>query len=178
LFIYGYKGYPSQGIKIKELMEKLGYTFICPEMLQNNDMDFEKSVKIVRQYILSGNYSNIIVFGHSKGGLVALKLLQDNEISNRIDRIYLASCPYNGYPSVYKLYPPLLKNFPSRAISIPEKFQKLVTNFYPTYDNTILFKEYLHIADIKTITFNINGHANYLVNPIFLELLKAEMLSS
>ena len=53
------------------------------------------NAKLIRKLIISRNYSNITVVGHSLGGLVALLLTLDEEVKDRIKRLNLVAS--SGY---------------------------------------------------------------------------------
>jgi len=151
---------------IADILNKNEYKII---FLENYDYSkpINKLTLIVRKYIKNNDLNNVILVGHSKGGIVARCVSNSfkNE-PNRIEKVICIATPNQGtlwgylrFSNIIELIPKsnLLKNL---NLTIDDK----VFNFYPLMDNHVIPNKNLLIPNSKNnVLISIVGHTRILM---------------
>ncbi len=137
------QGHNAEWVSLKKIgkaIHKKGYRIHFVEKIGSDMKSVPEATKDVEEYIHKNKLENIIVIGHSKGGIIAISLLKNKEIAPRITRIINIAGPIKGMlassliPSVSDLVPT------SEVISHLEDGinKKKIVNLYPRVDDFVL----------------------------------------
>lgn len=165
---------------IKNLGDKISLVghpvYIVPK-LGYNLHDIPKSAKIVTELIEENNLKNVIVVGHSKGGLIGKYLLIYNNKDNRIKGVVAIASPFSGSK--------LLNLVPHKAYSELHKDSNLMKNLmahkevngdiisiFPVFDNLILSSEGSYLEGAENVEVKgIKGHHKIIFDKKITELV-------
>lgn len=102
LFIHGFPGSPKMFYIVREMAVKEGYDVFCPRLpgFSSNEKEFIKTnfsmwFKYVKDYYISlrESYENFYIVGHSMGGALTLRLLQELGNKNEPTAVAVVSAP-------------------------------------------------------------------------------------
>ncbi len=163
--------------KIATALHKEGCRIHLVKKLGTNTKPVTAAAHDVAEYIKDNNLKDVIIIGHSKGGIVAVNLLKDPTVAERIKRIINIAGPIKGsymawiYPSTRELLPSsdLIKNY-LQGIDT-----KKIINLYPRIDNDIIPNKSLLGENCINKQIDIFGHiriveARQTINAILKEL--------
>jgi alpha-beta hydrolase superfamily lysophospholipase len=152
---------------IGDYLNKTGYKIhIIPE-LKDNSMPLISATQIVKKYILSHHFLNLILVCHSKGGLIAYDLLSDSRIDSLVKLVITISSPFHG-THVGKLHPASMELAP-RSLVI-KKLETIKTNkskihaIHSRIDNHSIPHSCLHLEGAHNYQLDILGHTRILVS--------------
>jgi hypothetical protein len=114
--------------------------------------------EIVNNFISHNKLSDVVLVSHSKGGLIAHKILSNPKI---VSSISLAT-PYGGtligclyFGNLWEMRPPLNLNI---------KYNHKVFALYPTLDNHVLPNKNLLLPGAHNIQIDVVGHTRILTS--------------
>jgi uncharacterized protein len=154
------------------LQTALGESFdvLCPKMPNPQNAKYEEW-KILFDKIITLLNDDIILIGHSLGGIFLVKYLSENKFSKKIKALILVAPPYNT-PDIHPLADfVLLKPLEDISKQIKQiiiyhsKDDKVVP-----FSNTKYFKD--EIPNLELITFEDRGHFNQEEFPEIVEKIK------
>jgi triacylglycerol lipase len=129
--------------KISDAVSKLGHPVYIVKDLGSNRLDIRTSAKIVKNVIEKNNLKNVILLGHSKGGIVGKYILINEDADNRVNHLIAIAAPFSGSKIVYR-FPrnKSLKEFAPKSkilqeISSNKKFDSKIISIMPEFDNHI-----------------------------------------
>ncbi|MFA6602723.1 MAG: hypothetical protein WCT01_02865 [Candidatus Shapirobacteria bacterium] len=131
----------------------------------------------VENYIRANNLNNVFIIAHSKGGIVAKKLLTKS-IEKRIKKAILLAIPHNG--SILAFLPmkgidELKPNCETlNQINAWNDWGKIV-NIYPRWDNHVIPNSSLQLEGAKNIKVNVGGHTRILDDLRTYKLIEKEI---
>ena len=149
------------------LQKDLGqnYDVIYPQMPNKFNARYSEW-KIIFEKILPLLRNNLILIGHSLGGIFLAKYLSENDIIKKIKAVILISAPFNNVGD-FKLSKNLISNLNKykKIILIHSKDDQIVN-----YDEAEKYKKVL--SNVELITFKDKGHFNQESFPEIVELIK------
>lgn len=149
----------------KDLGKK--YEVIYPQMPNKFNAKYNEW-KIIFDKILPLLRNNLVIIGHSLGGIFLTKYLSENDLYLKIKTIILISVPFDDIGD-FKLSKNLISNLNNyeRIFLIHSKDDVMVN-----YDEVEKYKKILPKA--KIITFEERGHFNQDSFPELVDLIKKQ----
>lgn len=149
------------------IVPKLGY----------NLHDIPKSAKIVAELIEENNLKNVIIVGHSKGGLIGKYLMIYNNENDLIKGVVAIASPFSGSR--------LLNLLPHKAYSELHEDSDLIKNLmahkevngniisiFPVFDNLILSSQGSYLEGAENIEIKeAKGHHKIIFHKKVTELV-------
>jgi len=143
------------------------YDVLFPRMPNSNNAKYIEW-KIWFERILPLLKNELILIGHSLGGLFLVKYLSENKINNKIKSLLLISTPFDDEEdSTFNLTFPLL-NFSEQCPNIYLIHSK--DDVGVNFDQLLKYKEQLPLA--KEVVFEDKGHFNQETFPEIIKLIK------
>lgn len=152
-------------------ISKLGHpVYVVPQLGSNNLLDIPTSAKIVYEVISKNNLSNVVIVGHSKGGLIGKYLMLHEDKREDIIGLIAVATPFHG-SSIGKFFPhysvaELLTD--SGVIKYLDKhveINKKIISIIPTYDNIIWHKDGSHLEGaLENLVVPVLGHHRILAD--------------
>ncbi len=165
---------------IKNLGDKISLVghpvYIVPK-LGYNLHDIPKSAKIVAELIEEKNLKNVIIVGHSKGGVIGRYLMIYNNKGGGVKGVVAIASPFSGSR--------LLNLFPHKAFSELHEdsslMKKLMTHkevngniisIFPVFDNLILSSQGSYLEGAENIEIKeTKGHHKIIFDKKVMELV-------
>ena len=146
--------------KIASTVHEQGYRIHIVKKLGTNTKPVVAATDDVADYIKVNDLKDVIVIGHSKGGIVAINLLKDPTVAKRIKKVINIAGPLKGsllawvFPSTRELLPSsdLIKHY-SQGIDT-----KKIINLYPRIDNDIIPNKSLLGENCVNKQIDVFGH--------------------
>src|SRR3989338_7408769 len=82
--------------KLADSISRFGHPVYIVDKLGLNMFDIPTSAKIVREIIDEKNLKNVVLLGHSKGGVVGKYILIHENKDNQISRLIAIGAPFSG----------------------------------------------------------------------------------
>lgn len=144
-----------------------GHPLYVVKELGYNLQSISASAEIVRKLIDDKKLSDVILIGHSKGGLVGKHMLSFHNRDGKIRKLIAIATPFAGsklahvapVTSLGELRPG------SSSIAVLEKKKKVnenIVNIYGSFDNHIWPHESMRLEGAKNICLDIKGHTKIL----------------
>ena len=165
------QGYMDRWGFIKNLADSIsnaGYPVYVIPKLENNLKDISKSAALVNNMINKNNLNNLVLIGHSKGGLIGKYLLINYNENKKIKGLITISTPHIG--SRMANYFRFLKsnqfepdNEVIKDLWNHHEVNKKIITIYPKIDNVVWTgrKKYLEGAK-ENIIVDSSGHHRIL----------------
>ncbi len=159
---------------IDTLEKKLGEDFevISPRMPNNLNAKYIEW-KIYFEKLLPLLNNEIILIGHSLGGIFLVKYLSENTLNKDILGLFIIGAPFDDKDSEYKLADFVLKTNLENIRNQIENSR--IYFFHSTDDQVVLFNDFLKyknlLPEANFIEFNNRGHINQPEFPELVELL-------
>lgn len=177
LLIHGANGRWVSLEKIGVVAHEAGYRVHIVKKLGFNAKPVLEEAKIVAQDIKSHEYKNIIVIGHSKGGIIAIELLKDESIAKRITKVINIAGPLKG--TLLSRFSPISRDLEPSSPVIAHLYdgvdtQKIV-NIYPKYDDFVIPNSNLVSTNSLNKRINIFGHIRVVEDEQTMNVIKAQL---
>ncbi len=135
------------------IVHKLGYNF----------GETAKQAKIVDDFIHMNNLKNVILVGHSKGGLIGKYLLVYHNSEKRILGVISIATPYHGSFSAKHIPLQHSKELVVGSAMIEDlqrhtEVNKQIISLTPSFDNHIWKEENRNLTNAENIRLDIKGH--------------------
>lgn len=163
---------PSKDWK-RGLQQALGSKFevLLPQMPNKTNARYEEwEIWFRRMFPFVNN--NVILVGHSLGGIFLAKYLSENKFPKKIKAVVLLSAPYNTK-----------KRHPFVDFNLNEKFSKFISQSRKIFiihsmdDKVVDYKEALEYTNAlpgaELVTFKNRGHFNQEKFPELVEKIKS-----
>ncbi len=157
--------------EIGDLLNSKGYRIHV--LKGGRQAPIESQARIVQEYVVSERLQSIVLIGHSKGGLVARKLIAMQN-SFGIQKVITISTPHHGTLFGYLRLFNLAELIPGSKFfaSWDSSLNKQINNFYPKFDNHVLPASNLLLEGANNQLIEINGHTRILKsNSLLTKLL-------
>lgn len=127
-----------------------------------------ESSQRVKKIIEKEKLENVVLLGHSKGGLIGKYLLLNLNSNGRIIKLIAISTPFNGTTlSNHLIYPRFSEFSPNssliKSLSAETKYNEKIVNIIPSIDVIIRNKNGSELVGAKNIHVKAGGH-NRVVN--------------
>jgi triacylglycerol lipase len=161
-------------------LNHLGYrVHIVPE-LGNNTYPLENSARIVSVFIIFHHLSDLIIIGHSKGGLIGTYLLANSKINSKIKLLISIATPYSGskVSKFLKASAELIPNSPIiNNVNLLKYDRNKIIAIHSRLDNHVIPHSSLHLNGAKNYELDIVGHTRILVSNKTLKLISSILKS-
>jgi triacylglycerol lipase len=152
--------------KITNCISKLKHPIYTVKELGWNIRSVRASAEIVREIIDKNNLKNVILLGHSKGGIIGKYMLIHENKDNKISRLIAIATPFLGsdladhapIKSFQELSP---KNRLIREINLNKKVNHKIISIMPEFDNNVFDNE-SRLPQAVNIKIPTKGHHRVL----------------
>jgi len=164
VFLIGFNENKKFLEKLEELFRKNNYIVHYPKY--NTHSKVAICFESVRNLINEMDSKDVIILGHSKGGLIARYCLLDDHTKDRVMKVITISTPHKGTIfgkirlfSLFEVEPDskLLKYLENDS-----KLRKKIFNFHPRIDNHVIPNRNLKLNGATNKEINITGHTRIL----------------
>lgn len=172
-------------MKIGEELNKNGYKIHSATQsikgFNTTTLSVQELATKLAGYIAQNNMTNIILVGHSKGGIVAKYLLENfGQISDKIKNVFTIASPHQGtifaYVGIFHLHQLTPGSNLIKTLKTQTANTHKITNIYPKFDNTIVPNKNLILDGAINQQIKIVGHTRILYSnectKIIIENLK------
>jgi pimeloyl-ACP methyl ester carboxylesterase len=175
VFLVGF----SENNRFLENIEKLfrdkDYAVYYP--IYNTHEPVEVCFEKVKRLINEKNLSNVLLLGHSKGGLIARYCLLDSPTRVRIKNIITIATPHKGsifgYLKIFSLYELAPNSKFLNFLNNESVLQPIILNIFPRIDNHVIPNRNLKLDNATNIEIDIVGHTRILESDkLLLEIEK------
>lgn len=140
-----------------------GHPVYVASGLKFNFLDIPTSAKIVRKIIDGNNLKEVVIVGHSKGGLIGKYLLIRENKDNKIKKVIAIGAPFSGswlaktsFRSSFKELMPESKIL--QELSSNTKVNSKITSIMPAFDNHVWHEKGSFLLGATNITVPTKGH--------------------
>ena len=155
------------GLKpLADFIAKSGYPVYVVKELGDNLFEIPYSAEIVKKVIEENDLRNVILVGHSKGGLIGKYLMIHDDNDKRVLGMVSLATPYSGSRLANHLIIHRWKQFSTSDPMILElqedkSVNKRIISISPAYDTAIWHKDKSNLEDsLENITVSVSGHLN------------------
>lgn len=141
-----------------------GHPVYVADKLGFNLLDIPTSSKIVRELIDQNNLKNVVIVGHSKGGLIGKYLLMKGNQDMKIKGVIAIGAPFSGsrivnYLPSWKSYKELAPDSKIiQSINSNFKVNSKIISIMPEFDNHVWAKTGSYLDGAINIKLTIKGH--------------------
>jgi pimeloyl-ACP methyl ester carboxylesterase len=136
--------------------------------------DITTSAKVVRELIDENDLQNVVLIGHSKGGLVGKDILVHENFDNRVVGIVAVATPFSG-SRIARLVPH--KSFKELSpeshliqdLNFHTDVNHQIISVFPVFDNHVWSEEGSRLEGAKNIQVEAYGHHKVLFTKQLLE---------
>ena len=159
--------------KIRTYLLKRGYNIINADSLYRSK-SIAEDANALSSYINDNLFENVILVGHSSGGITALKCLKNND---RIKKVIAIAVPFSGVKNGHFLRTTRVRELLPNSDEVkdikllPTDLLNKVVSIYPTYDNQIWSKSGSLLDSVESIRLKSNGHHLILKSDELLDTL-------
>jgi pimeloyl-ACP methyl ester carboxylesterase len=148
-------------------ISKKGHPVFIVSKLGYNLAGIPASSKIVRELIERYNLENVILIGHSKGGLIGKYLLLHKNEDERIKGLIAIATPFSGTRSVQRIPLSLYREVSPQSKLIQElkshtEVNSRIVSIFPEFDNLVSSESGSWLDGAKNIALKTSGHHNIL----------------
>ena len=164
---------------IRTYLLKRGYNIINADSLYRSK-SIAEDANALSSYINDNSFENVILIGHSSGGITALKCLKNND---RIKKVIAIAVPFSGVKNGHFLRTTRVRELLPNSDEIknikifPTELRNKAISIYPTYDNQIWSKSGSLLEGVKSIKLKSNGHHLILKSDELLDAISRVLLS-
>lgn len=153
-------------------LNKLGYRIHVIHELDSNFVPIQKATEIVSDYIKKNELTDVILLAHSKGGIIAKRVL-DSLPEKIIQKIITISVPYHGTFWGYGYFLRLKEMQPASEIirsTLKEtKNNSRIYNYYSQIDNNVIPNKSAILEGARNMQIGVIGHTRILRDISLLE---------
>lgn len=144
-----------------------GHPLYVVKELGYNLQSIPAAALIVRKLIDDKKLFDVVLIGHSKGGLVGKHALAFHNDDGRIKKLIAIASPFSGSELARAMPVMTLSELlpGSPAVSALEGVKKVngkITNIYGSFDNHIWPQESMRLEGAKNICLDVKGHSKIL----------------
>ncbi|MES2971130.1 MAG: hypothetical protein V4702_02290 [Patescibacteria group bacterium] len=151
---------------LKQLGNKIslvGHPVYVAKRLGRNLLSVDTSAELVHRLIVEQDLRNVIIVGHSKGGLIGKQLLAHYNKDGRIKSVIAIATPFSGTRLAGIVPHKAFKEMTSGSTSITNlhdqgHVNKHVYSIIPAYDNHIWHETGSYLKGAENIIIPVNGH--------------------
>lgn len=131
--------------------------------LKFNFLDIPTSAKIVRSIIDENNLKEVVIVGHSKGGLIGKYLLIHQNKDEKIKKVIAIGAPFSGSKLANYTLGKSFEELTPQSKIIQEmkrnvKINLRITSIIPSFDTRVWHKKGSFLQGAKNIKIKVNGH--------------------
>lgn len=169
---------------MRRLVDKIsleGYPIYTVPDLGNNMIPVESGAKIVRSLIEGFDLKDVVLIGHSKGGLISKYLLAHLNGDNRIKGAITIATPFGGtklaHVNPHSSYKELRRDSELiKSLNDKTEVNDKMVCVIPSFDNHVWPQSSCFLPGAKNIQVKVKGHHKVVfdneVQDLVLELLK------
>lgn len=154
---WGFMKHLGDSISIK------GHPVHIARGLRFNLLDIPTSAKIVREIIDKNNLKNVVIIGHSKGGLIGKYLLINENKDKKIKGLIAIAAPFYGSllaktsprQSFKELIP---ESKILKELNLNKEVNSQIISIMPEFDNHVWHEKGSRLEGAINITVPIKGH--------------------
>lgn len=150
--------------KIADQISFQGYPVFVIDKLGYNFRDIPSQAKIVNDFIKNHNLNNVILVGHSKGGLIGKYLLVYFNQNKNIKGLIAIATPFCGsFPAKYIPFKPYqevaLNSQLIQDLQSYEEVNQKIISITPSFDDHIWVDKHRNLKGAENIKLDVKGHS-------------------
>lgn len=155
--------------------------YVIPQ-LGYNLKSIPESAHIVRTLIEERNLDDVVLLGHSKGGLIGRHLISYHDKDNRVRKLIAIAAPFAGSKIVRALFSKALRELDPESEIIREMHaashaNAKIVSIYTEADNHVWPRESAVLEGAKNIKVPARGHHEIALNPAVRDIIVRELES-
>lgn len=149
--------------RLGDSISRLGHPVFIVNKLGFNFLDIPASAKLVREIVDRNHLENVVIIGHSKGGLVGKYFLIHENKDNRTKGLIAIGAPFSGSRIVHHLRGKAFKELAPESKIVKDidsniKVNSKIISIMPSFDNHIWSERKSYLDRATNITFPVKGH--------------------
>lgn len=149
--------------RLSDAISHFGYPVYVVDKLWLNLFDIPTSAKIVREIIDKNNLKNVVLLGHSKGGVVGKYILIHENKDRKISRLIAIASPFSGSSIVDHLPYKSFRELSPKSKIIQEtnsnkEMNSKIISIMPEFDNHVWSDKGSYLEGALNIKIPIKGH--------------------
>ena len=149
--------------KLADTISNLGHPIYISQKLGLNLFDIPTSAKIVREIIDDNKLENVVLIGHSKGGIVGKYLLIHNNKDEKISKLIAIAAPFSGSRLANYTLGKSFKELSPQSTTILEMKSNIdinskIVSIMPEFDTRVWHEKGSFLEGALNITVPIKGH--------------------
>lgn len=153
--------------RLGDAVSRQGHRVYVVSKLKFNLLDIPTSAKIVREIVDQNNLRNVVIVGHSKGGIIGKYFLLHENADNRIKGIIAIASPFSGSRIVNHLPGKSYKELAPESKIIKKmnsntKINSKIVSIMPEFDNHVWHEKGSYLEGATNIKVPIKGHHKIL----------------
>lgn len=174
LLIHGLSGNWRDMGKIADYLYEKEYNVHFADFLGKNMNNLDYSENAIGEYIQGNNLNNLLIVAHSKGGLISHRLLQNERVSAKINKVITLNTPYKG--SLWANI--VFRELGTRRLKENHYKDDRIVNIHSKRDELVIPNKNLQLETGENIMLDIIGHNNILYADETLGELNKHILSN
>ena len=171
LLIHGLSGNWRDMGKIADYLYEKEYNVHFSDFLGKNLNNLNYSEKVIGEYIQGNNLNNLLIVAHSKGGLITQRLLQNERVSAKINKVITLNTPYKG--SLWANI--VFRELGTRRLKENHFVDDRIVNIHSKRDELVIPNKNLQLETGENIMLDILGHNNILYSEETLRELEKHL---
>jgi pimeloyl-ACP methyl ester carboxylesterase len=160
-------------------LSRLGHPVYIPRLRGFNMGEIKEGAKVIRELIDENDLKNVILVGHSKGGLIGKYILAHHNADSRVDKLIAIATPFAGsriaaaapFRAYAELHP---ASSAIKQLREHENVNSRIISLYGTFDNHIWPQGSAILPGAKNIEVPVNGHHKILFDKNVLKIVDKE----
>src|SRR3989344_2169776 len=166
VLVHGFGGNWSYLKEIGNFVNKLGYRVHVLNELGVNLKPIFESYKILEKYIDNNNLKNLILIGHSKGGIISKYFIDNSPLTDRVKLIISIASPFGGTQlgrlKILNTHEFLPDSAIIQKLNAKTSKNKLFINLFSRKDDVVIPNQNLILKGAKNIKVEVDGHLGIL----------------
>lgn len=159
---------------IADALNQKGFAIHVIPSLGQNTKTIEFGETELNKYINGNKLKNVVLIGHSKGGIIIRQYLSNTKYAIKIHKAFTIATPHYGsiFANVFRSTRQITPRAPflEKLNSKPQITQNII-NIYPHLDNHVVPNKNLQLVGAKNIKINIVGHTRILHSHDIIEII-------
>lgn len=171
IFLIGFNENNKFLEKLEELFRINNYIVHYPKYDTHSKVEI--CFESVRNFIIENDCKDVIILGHSKGGLIARYCLLDDHTKDHVSKVITIATPHKGTIfgklRLFSLSEVSSKSKLLEFLDNDSNLRSKLFNFYPRVDNHVIPNRNLSLENATNNEINIVGHTRILESEDLLQ---------
>lgn len=152
---------------VGDFLHERGYQVHVVQEINTNREQIHKEAAKVHRYLEQHDLKQVVIIGHSKGGLIGLHYLLNHNTNKRVRMLIAIATPFAGstigrYVPVKAIRELLPQGEHITALADTKAVSMNIVSVYPEYDNHIWHPDGSYLKGARNIVLPVQGHHRIL----------------